>query len=271
MARHTVEASIISTDSNKKNEFTSRYLSYMQLNKEIINKLNGKTHLDWHLKIGDDERLPYATNINAEKYIDLIFESEEFINDGWSNIKLNNARLTKKEEEDDVLFKKWLQNKIDTIQVDFTSYLSLDANLANIDFDISGEKDSQFFFWLVKLLFEYFSNDIKFFNVTQTSGNTDLHCIFPDRREISWMQLIKAELLAEDVPSAYAVWYMPNIGSVVISTQEVFSNESKQHRDTAHAIEQELHKIGLLPLIKGSSDLGFIGREEWRKNMGLTN
>lgn len=269
MARHTIELSIKNPGKNKIDEYTFGYLTYMMFNKEIIQSLGKKTHDKWHLKIGEKERIPYSEKTKIQEYISYIFESKEFKEDGWSYISLGQATLTETEQDNEILFKKWIQNNLDNVQVYFSSTLRMDDELSSIDFNISEETDSQIFFWIIKRLFESLSEKISYIRVAQTSGKTKLHGIFPDRISISWMQFIEAELLAEDIPSAYAVWYFENIGSIIVSTQEVFNNDNKQHQKVAHAIEQELHKIGLLPLKKWQPHIKFITRNDWRKNMGL--
>lgn len=96
--------------------------------------------------------------------------------------------------------------------------------------------------------------------------------LYKKRLALEWFTFLPAEILAEEVPSANEVIYLPNRGSIIISTEQPYDFENPEMRKVAAAIEQELHHLGLLPLvdhfgIPQISDLPFISREQRLKNM----
>ena len=95
---------------------------------------------------------------------------------------------------------------------------------------------------------------------------------YKKRLALEWFTFLPAEILPEEVPSANEVIYLPNRGSIIISTEQPYDFENPEMRKVAAAIEQELHHLGLLPLvdhfgIPQISDLPFISREQRLKNM----
>ena len=98
--------------------------------------------------------------------------------------------------------------------------------------------------------------------------------LYKKRMALEWFSFLPAEILPEEVPSANEVIYLPNRGSIIISTEQPYDFENPEMRKVAAAIEQELHHLGLLPLvdhfgIPQISDLPFISREQRLKNMSL--
>ena len=96
--------------------------------------------------------------------------------------------------------------------------------------------------------------------------------LYKKRMALEWFTFLPAEILPEEVPSANEVIYLPNCGSIIISTEQPYDFENPEMRKVAAAIEQELHHLGLLPLvdhfgIPQISDLPFISREQRLKNM----
>ena len=96
--------------------------------------------------------------------------------------------------------------------------------------------------------------------------------LYKKRMALEWFSFLPAEILPEEVPSANEVIYLPNRGSIIISTEQPYDFENPEMRKVAAAIEQELHHLGLLPLvdhfgIPQISDLPFISREQRLKNM----
>lgn len=96
--------------------------------------------------------------------------------------------------------------------------------------------------------------------------------LYKKRLALEWFTFLPAEILAEEVPSANEVIYLPNRGSIIISTEQPYDFENPEMRKVTAAIEQELHHLGLLPLvdhfgIPQISDLPFISREQRLKNM----
>ena len=100
--------------------------------------------------------------------------------------------------------------------------------------------------------------------------------LYKKRLALEWFTFLPAEILAEEVPSANEVIYLPNRGSIIISTEQPYDFENPEMRKVAAAIEQELHHLGLLPLvdhfgIPQISDLPFISREQRLRNMSRGN
>lgn len=100
--------------------------------------------------------------------------------------------------------------------------------------------------------------------------------LYKKRLALEWFTFLPAEILPEEVPSANEVIYLPNRGSIIISTEQPYDFENPEMRKVTAAIEQELHHLGLLPLvdhfgIPQISDLPFISREQRLKNMSWGN
>ena len=96
--------------------------------------------------------------------------------------------------------------------------------------------------------------------------------LYKKRLALEWFTFLPAEILPEEVPSANEVIYLPNKGSIIISTEQPYDFENPEMRKVTAAIEQELHHLGLLPLvdhfgIPQISDLPFISREQRLKNI----
>ena len=96
--------------------------------------------------------------------------------------------------------------------------------------------------------------------------------LYKKRLALEWFTFLPAEILPEEVPSANEVIYLPNRGSIIISTEQPYDFENPEMRKVTAAIEQELHHLGLLPLvdhvgIPQINDLPFVSREQRLKNM----
>lgn len=96
--------------------------------------------------------------------------------------------------------------------------------------------------------------------------------LYKKRLALEWFTFLPAEILPEEVPSANEVIYLQNRGSIIISTEQPYDFENPEMRKVTAAIEQELHHLGLLPLvdhfgIPQISDLPFISREQRLKNI----
>ena len=99
-----------------------------------------------------------------------------------------------------------------------------------------------------------------------------LFSLYKKRLALEWFTFLPAEILPEEVPSANEVIYLPNRGSIIISTEQPYDFENPEMRKVTAAIEQELHHLGLLPLvdhvgIPQINDLPFVSREQRLKNM----
>lgn len=77
--------------------------------------------------------------------------------------------------------------------------------------------------------------------------------IFPDRICAGWMIYIPAKILPELIPEAVnivpVVVSEKHIGTIVISTGDVFDGRNNQHICKANGIEIKLLDLGLLPLM----------------------
>lgn len=77
--------------------------------------------------------------------------------------------------------------------------------------------------------------------------------VFPDRISCGWMLFIPSILLRELIPQAARVVPImkdeKQIGTIVISTEEVFDGNNKDHIARANDIEIKLLDLGLLPLL----------------------
>ena len=96
--------------------------------------------------------------------------------------------------------------------------------------------------------------------------------LYKKRLALEWFTFLPAEILPEEVPSANEVIYLPNRGSIIISTEQPYDFENPEMRKVAAAIEQELHHLGLLPIVNHVgipqiNDLPFVNREQRLKNM----
>ena len=77
--------------------------------------------------------------------------------------------------------------------------------------------------------------------------------VFPDRLAVGWMLYIPHIVLTELIPEAARV--VPVMdgdkqkGTIVVSTEEIFDGNNKEHIDKANDIEIKLLDLGLLPLM----------------------
>ena len=100
---------------------------------------------------------------------------------------------------------------------------------------------------------------------------TSAESVFLNRLAIDWFTFLPAEILPEEVPSAHEIVYVPNLGSIIISTEEPYDFQNPEMRKIGAAIEKELYDLGLLPITaSGHSpaiwELPFISREQRLKN-----
>ncbi|EJG0757414.1 immunity 52 family protein, partial [Cronobacter sakazakii] len=77
--------------------------------------------------------------------------------------------------------------------------------------------------------------------------------VFPDRLAVGWMLYIPYIILTELVPEAAKVVPVfdgeKQIGTIVISTDEIFDGNNIEHIRKANDIEIRLLDLGLLPLM----------------------
>lgn len=77
--------------------------------------------------------------------------------------------------------------------------------------------------------------------------------VFPDRICVGWMIFISAIILPELIPEAARVIPVMDDtkqkGTIVVSTEEIFDGNNKEHIGKANDIEIKLLDLGLLPLM----------------------
>lgn len=77
--------------------------------------------------------------------------------------------------------------------------------------------------------------------------------VFPDRLSVGWMIFIPSVVLPELIPSAARVAPVvkdgKQIGTIIISTEEIFDGNKKEHIEKSNELEIRLLDLGLLPLI----------------------
>lgn len=77
--------------------------------------------------------------------------------------------------------------------------------------------------------------------------------VFPDRISCGWMLFIPAIILPNLIPGAARVVPVlkdsKQIGTIVVSTEEIFDGNNKEHIGKANDIEIRLLDLGLLPLL----------------------
>ncbi|WP_258962519.1 immunity 52 family protein, partial [Klebsiella pneumoniae] len=77
--------------------------------------------------------------------------------------------------------------------------------------------------------------------------------VFPDRLAVGWMLYIPHIVLTELIPEAARV--VPVMdgdnqkGTIIVSTEEIFDGNNKEHIGKANDIEIKLLDLGLLPLM----------------------
>ncbi|GAB5071433.1 hypothetical protein SedNR2807_16190 [Citrobacter sedlakii] len=77
--------------------------------------------------------------------------------------------------------------------------------------------------------------------------------VFPDRISVGWMIYIPAIILPELIPEAAKIVPIfdgeKQKGTIVLSTEEIFDGNNKEHIGKANDIEIKLLDLGLLPLM----------------------
>ncbi|ATB37089.1 hypothetical protein CYFUS_002510 [Cystobacter fuscus] len=76
------------------------------------------------------------------------------------------------------------------------------------------------------------------------------HAAFKDRRGVGWLAYVDAHIEKRAIPEAASLKYIET-GTVVVTTQEVFSSENRGHVERANRIEARLADLQLLPLLAG--------------------
>ena len=146
----------------------------------------------------------------------------------------------------------------------FNISLELILNKADIDKNLAKQ-------WLLHFV-EYYKSKLFTYGIQRFYPEwTSAEPVFLNRLAIDWFTFLPAEILPEEVPSAHEIVYVPNWGSIIISTEEPYDFQNPQMRKIGAAIEKELYDLGLLPITaSGHSpaiwELPFISREQRLKN-----
>ena len=90
--------------------------------------------------------------------------------------------------------------------------------------------------------------------VTSGNGYDEIYKkVFPDRISCGWMLFIPAIIFPELIPEAARVSPVikenKQIGTIIVSTEEIFDGNNKEHISKANDIEIKLLDLGLLPLM----------------------
>ncbi|MFP2346697.1 Imm52 family immunity protein [Enterobacter ludwigii] len=90
--------------------------------------------------------------------------------------------------------------------------------------------------------------------ITKENGCDEVYKkVFPDRVSCGWMLFVPAVILAELIPEAARIVPVikesKQIGTIIVSTEEIFDGNNKEHIGKANDIEIKLLDLGLLPLM----------------------
>ena len=232
-----------------------------------IYKINSETYTTYKDSIIEIE-LPV---IEFKEMIKLPYKSEYMQeNKSVFGITFGNLPIDDMYKVQSGSFKKNNRNNFFQININqhakqtFNISLELILNKADIDKNLAKQ-------WLLHFVECYnsklFTYGIQRFYPEWTSAES----VFLNRLAIDWFTFIPAEILPEEVPSAHEIVYVPNWGSIIISTEEPYDFQNPEMRKIGAAIEKELYDLGLLPITaSGHSpaiwELPFISREQRLKN-----
>lgn len=232
-----------------------------------IYKINSETYTTYKDSIIEIE-LPV---IEFKEMIKLPYKSEYMQeNKSVFGITFGNLPIDDMYKVQSGSFKKNNRNNFFQININqhakqtFNISLELILNKADIDKNLAKQ-------WLLHFVECYnsklFTYGIQRFYPEWTSAES----VFLNRLAIDWFTFIPAEILLEEVPSAHEIVYVPNWGSIIISTEEPYDFQNPEMRKIGAAIEKELYDLGLLPITaSGHSpaiwELPFISREQRLKN-----
>jgi hypothetical protein len=82
--------------------------------------------------------------------------------------------------------------------------------------------------------------------VDVSSSNYQRKTVLRDFRGVGWMAYVPALLAPSDFPEAAQIIHLGTEGSIVVTTNEVFSSKNEAHLERAHAITVKLFDRGLL-------------------------
>jgi hypothetical protein len=138
--------------------------------------------------------------------------------------------------------------------INYRKFLFDQANRANVELHMVSQNENLDLESFIVL----FSNIACYFECSYINADTKGYRffdnnVFPDRLSVGWMLYIPAILLPELIPEAARV--IPVMdgekqkGTIVVSTEEIFDGENKEHVGKANDIEIKLLDLGFLPLI----------------------
>ncbi|CZY64786.1 Imm52 family immunity protein [Enterobacter cloacae] len=107
---------------------------------------------------------------------------------------------------------------------------------------------------IIEFMISLVSNKEHAYAVINTNGYWNYgNNVFPDRICVGWMIFISAIILPELIPEAARVIPVMDDtkqkGTIVVSTEEIFDGNNKEHIGKANDIEIKLLDLGLLPLM----------------------
>ncbi|WP_353980136.1 Imm52 family immunity protein [Salinicola endophyticus] len=73
------------------------------------------------------------------------------------------------------------------------------------------------------------------------------HAVFPHREWVGWMALVPDVDLSNEMPFVAMAEYLPNIGTLIVTTKDPFDPDNEEHIKLARATEVFLADRGLLP------------------------
>jgi hypothetical protein len=129
-----------------------------------------------------------------------------------------------------------------------------DIKRVNVELSIVSDGDDINMISFIRLLSTLASTfDCSYINAESNGYRFHGKNVFPDRISVGWMLYIPHILLPELIPEAARV--VPVIdsekqkGTIVVSTEEIFDGNNKEHIGRANDIEIKLLDLGLLPLM----------------------
>lgn len=73
------------------------------------------------------------------------------------------------------------------------------------------------------------------------------HAIFPHRCHVGWMAVVPDVNIQGELPFLAYDEYLPDVGTLIVTTQDRFDSRNPTHIEASQATEIALNKLGLLP------------------------
>ncbi|KSB71483.1 hypothetical protein LFZ49_15690 [Salmonella enterica subsp. arizonae serovar 62:z36:- str. 5335/86] len=128
------------------------------------------------------------------------------------------------------------------------------ANRVNVELHLvsqNGKINSNRFIELFSTISLYF--ECSYVNADNKGYRFFDRNVFPDRLSVGWMIYIPHIIFPELIPEAARVVPVikenKQIGTIIVSTEEIFDGNNKEHIGKANDIEIKLLDLGLLPLM----------------------